>query len=66
MSFMDFYNEKNAEMALEEVLAAKEEYLKAIQTLDTYAFLLKYYIKTGEMMDPSVFGIEEPEEEGDE
>lgn len=63
MSFMDFYNNKNAEMALEEVLAAKQEYLNEIKMLDSMAFLLKYYIETGDMMDPEVFGIEPPEDD---
>lgn len=61
-SFMDFYNNKEAEIALCEVLAAKREYLKEIQMLDSMAFLLKYYIETGEMLDPEVFGIEKPED----
>jgi hypothetical protein len=63
---MDFYNNENAEIALSEVLAAKEEYLKEIQMLDSMAFILRYYIETGDMMDPGVFGIEPVEDSEDE
>ena len=65
-SFMDFYNSKNAEIALSEVLAAKQEYLNEIKMLDSMAFILMYYIKTGEMMDPEVFGIEPPDDTEDD
>lgn len=66
MSFMDFYNNESADMALGEVLAAKQEFLNEIKTLDTMAFILKYYIETGEMLDPIIFGIEPPEDFEDE
>lgn len=62
MSFMDYYNNESAEIALAEVRAARQEFLKELKTLDTMEFLLKYYIETGEMIDASIFGIEPPED----
>ena len=43
-----------------------DEYLNEIKMLDSMAFILMYYIKTGEMMDPEVFGIEPPDDTEDD
>lgn len=64
MSMMDFYDNKSADIALEEVLAAKQEFLVQMKTLDIMEFILRYYLETGEMLNPSVFGLEE--DTGDE
>ena len=66
MSMMDFYDGKSAEIALEEVLAARQEFLNSVKEMDTMAFILRYYIKTGEFLDPSVYGLPEPKEDDDE
>lgn len=65
MSILDFYNKEEAIGAIEESEALKKELLKEIKKLDTCIFILKYFIETGESLDPEVFGIK-PEDFEDE
>jgi len=61
MGMMDLYTEEEAAQALEGVLETKAEFLKEIEALDTMIFILKYYLATGDPLDPAAFGIEDLE-----
>jgi len=62
MGMMDLYTEEQAADALAESIATKEEFMKEVENLNGIIFLLKYFLATGECLDPEVFGIR-PEEE---
>lgn len=64
MSMMDLYTLEQAKEALGEATETKKKFLEEIQMLDTMIFILKYYIATGDGLDPNVFGIKDLE--GDE
>jgi hypothetical protein len=66
MSMMDFYDKETAEECLEEARDAKIYCMKQMENIDKMIFLLEYYLATDEMLDPSVFGINDPGEEDDE
>lgn len=66
MGMMDLYSVEQAEEALEESIAARKEFIKEIEMLDTMIFLLKYFLATGEPLDPAVFGIEDLGEDSDD
>ena len=60
MSMMDLYTYEQVSSELEKALALKEEFVEETYKLDNYIFVLKYYLATGESLDPDV--IEIPEE----
>jgi hypothetical protein len=66
MGMIDLYNTEQAAEALDDAVATREEFLKQIEELDTIIFILKYFLATGDPLDPAVFGIEDPEEEVDD
>lgn len=67
MSMIEFYeNDEVAREAMTEALKMKEHFVKELELLDSMIFLLKYYLATGEGLDPEVFGIQNPEEEDDD
>lgn len=57
MSMMDLYTLEQAKEALEGAIEAKKEFLKEVEDLDTMIFILKYYIATGDGLEPSAFGL---------
>jgi len=61
MGMMDLYTKEEAAQALEETLETKVEFLKEIEKLDTMIFILKYYLATGDPLDPEAFDIEDLE-----
>jgi len=61
MGMMDLYTEEEAAQALKETLETKVEFLKEIEKLDTTIFILKYYLATGDPLDPEAFDIEDLE-----
>ena len=66
MSMMDLFTREQAIEALEEAEATKQEFLKELDNVNNMIFILRYYLETGEALDPAVYGFEEPEdEEGD-
>ena len=66
MDMMDLYNLEEAQAALDEAVQTKVEFMNQIEELNKMIFILTHFIKTGEPLDPAVFGIEDPEEESDE
>lgn len=61
MSMMDYYTQEEAEASLQECLEMKKHFLEKLDELNIFILLLKYYLATGDGLDPSVFGIERPE-----
>ena len=59
MGMMDLYTEEQAAEALEESIKTKKEFLKEIETLDTMIFILKYFLATGDPLDPAAFDLED-------
>lgn len=62
MSMMDLFTQEEASEALMSAEATKIEFMHEIEQLNIIIFLLAYFLKTGEALDPLVFGIEDPEE----
>jgi len=62
MGMMDLYTEEQATEALDDAIEAKKVYMEEIEGLNSVIFLLKYFLATGECLDPAVVGIPEPEE----
>ena len=60
MSMMDLYTKEKVAEELKKALALKKEFTEETHKLDNYIFVLKYYLGTGESLDPDV--IEIPEE----
>lgn len=65
MSMLDFYTKEQAIEAFEDSKRLKAELQAEIERIDTCMFLLRYYIETGDALDPEVFGIEPEEDEDD-
>jgi len=63
---MDLYTEEQAAQALEESIETKKEFLKEIETLDTMIFILRYFLATGDPLNPEAFDLEEPEGDSDD
>lgn len=63
MGMLDLYNEEQAKEALEDAEATKKEFLKEIETINTMIFILNYFLKTGDALDPEAFGLEDLEED---
>jgi hypothetical protein len=61
MGMIDFYSHEQVSGALTVALELKEEFTEETHKLDNYIFVLKYYLATGESLDPNV--IELPEEQ---
>lgn len=61
MRMMDLYSLEEAKEAIEDSIKMRKEFIKEIETLDTLIFMLRYYVATGEPLDPTAFGIEDPE-----
>lgn len=61
MGMIDFYSHEQVSSALTVALELKEEFIEETHKLDNYIFVLKYYLATGESLDPNV--IELPEEQ---
>ena len=66
MGMMDLYTNEQAEEALEDSIATRKEFIKELETIDTIIFMLKYYLATGDALDPEVFGIEDLEGDSDD
>ena len=64
MSMMDLYTLEQAKEALEDAKETKKEFFKQIEELNIMIFILKYYITTGDGLEPSAFDLEDLE--GDE
>ena len=60
MGMIDLYTQERVTEELKKALALKEEFADETYKLDNYIFVLKYYLATGESLDPDV--IEIPEE----
>ena len=63
MGMLDLYNEEQAKEALEDAINTRREFMLQIEELNTMIFILTYFLETGDPLDPSAFGIEDPEEE---
>lgn len=64
MRMMDLYSLEEAREAIEDSIEMRKKFVEEIETLDILIFMLKYYVATGEPLDPTAFGIEdEPEED---
>lgn len=61
MRMMDLYSLEEAKGAIEDSIEMRKKFVEEIETLDTYIFMLKYYVATGEPLDPTAFGLEDPE-----
>ena len=59
MSMMDLYTTEQATQALADSIETRKQFIKEIETLDTMIFILKYYLATGDPLDPVAFGIED-------
>jgi len=66
MSMMDFYTMEQAEEALVDSIETRKQFIEEIGKLDTMIFILRYYIATGDPLDPAAFGIEDPEGDSDD
>ena len=66
MGMMNLYTEEQAEEALEESIVTRKKFIEELETLDTIIFMLKYYLATGDALDPEVFGIEDLGEDSDD
>ncbi len=66
MSMMDLYTLEQAKEALEGAIQTKKEFLKEIEELNTMIFILKYYIATGDGLDPAALGLEDLGEDEDD
>ena len=62
MGMMDLYTAEQAAEALDDAIKTKAAYVEEIEGLNGIIFLLKYFLATGECLDPEVVGIPEPEE----
>jgi len=58
MSMMDLYTLEQAKEALEDAEETKKEFFKQIEELNIMIFILKYYIATGDGLEPSAFDLE--------
>jgi len=61
MSMMDLYKLEQVEEALSDSMKTREGFLKEIAKLDIYIFILKYYIATGDALEPGAFGLDDLE-----
>jgi len=59
MGMIDHYTHERVTEELEEALALKEKFAEETHKLDNYIFVLKYYLATGESLDPDVIEIPE-------
>jgi hypothetical protein len=59
MSMMDLYTTEQATQALVGAIETKKLLVKEIETLDVMIFILKYYLATGDPLDPVALGIED-------
>ena len=59
MGMMDHYTYERVTEELEKALSLKEEFTEETHKLDNYIFVLKYYLATGESLDPDVIEIPE-------
>ena len=66
MGMMDLYTKEQAVEAIEDSLATKKAFMKEIEKLDVMVFILKYYLATGEALDPDVFDMGPLEEDSDD
>ena len=66
MGMMDLYTEEQAAQALAESIENRKEFMKEIETLDTMIFILKYFLATGDPLDPAAFDLEDPEGDSDD
>jgi len=63
MGMLDLYNEEQARDALEDAKNTKKELMEQVDELDAMIFILKYFLNTGDALDPGALGIKDPEEE---
>ncbi len=61
MGMMDLYTEEQVTQALAESMETKAEFIKEIETLNTMIFILKYYLATGDSLNPTAFDLEDLE-----
>jgi len=64
MSMKDFHTRFEAEEALEEALDVRDAMYYELEKLNNYIFFLKYYLATGETIDPAF--IELPGEDNND
>ena len=66
MSMMDLFTREQAIEALEGAEATKVEFMIEVDNINNLIFILKYYLETGDALDPAAFGIDDPtDDEGD-
>lgn len=66
MGMIDLYTEEQAEEALEDAEATKKEFFREIESINNIIFYLRYYLATGDALDPSAIGIKKEEEDSDD
>jgi len=63
MGMMEFYTDREAVEALLEADRTRDQIIEMLRRLDNYIFFLKYFIATGEALDPDVIDL--PEDDDD-
>ena len=60
---MELYTEDEAANALDEALETKAQIIDMLEKLNNYIFFLKYFLNTGEALNPDVIDL--PEDDND-
>jgi hypothetical protein len=64
MDMMDLFKQEEIEAALEQANKTKAVFYNEIRKLDNLIFIIEYYLKSGEAINPDY--IELPEEQEDD
>jgi hypothetical protein len=64
MDMMDLFKQEEIEAALEQAYKTRKAFYNEIRKLDNLIFIIEYYMKSGEAVNPDY--IELPEEHEDE
>ena len=62
MGMMDLLTQEQAEEALQDSIKTRAAFIKEMHKLDNLIFFLKYYLNTGEALNPDVLELPGDEE----
>lgn len=63
MGMMELFSQEQAEEALQGAFNTKAAFLEELEKLNNFIFFLKYYLKTGEALNPDVIDLPGDEED---